>query len=128
MPKRSVSAIAQKDNKYFLAKRKPGGSIGGLWEFPGGKLIEGETHSDALKRELKEEFGIEIEVGKRLASCWFENNNKRYKVDGYHVDFLNDYNNLKDHTEAGWFTQDEINHLHLAGSDRNLFIELTMEK
>ncbi|MBN2653250.1 MAG: NUDIX domain-containing protein [Spirochaetales bacterium] len=128
MPKRSVSAIAYKDGKFFLAKKKPGGSIGGLWEFPGGKLSEDETHSEALKRELKEEFSIDIEVGKRIATAWFEDKGRRFRVDGYLVDFLTHDIQIRDHTEYGWFSRDEINKMFLAGSDRNLFVEIEKEK
>ena len=54
-----VAAIIKKDDFYLIAQRLKG-EFSGLWEFPGGKLEEGETPVQALKREIKEEMDIEI--------------------------------------------------------------------
>lgn len=47
-------------NEYLLAQRPPGKVYAGYWEFPGGKVEPGETHLDALKREIREELGVEV--------------------------------------------------------------------
>lgn len=47
---------------YLITQRRPGGSLPLLWEFPGGRVEEGESDRNALARELREEMGIEIEV------------------------------------------------------------------
>jgi 8-oxo-dGTP diphosphatase len=54
--------------KILIDKRKAGGSMGGLWEFPGGKIEAGETVADCIAREIREELGIEISVGEHLIS------------------------------------------------------------
>jgi A/G-specific adenine glycosylase len=56
------SAIIQRDELVFIAQRPPHGLLGGLWEFPGGKVEPGEDLVSALKREIREELGIDIEV------------------------------------------------------------------
>ncbi len=61
-----VAAVIRKNGRYLLGKRPSGGMLGGLWEFPGGKVERGENHEQALIRELREEMGIEIEVGPYL--------------------------------------------------------------
>ena len=52
--------------KLLLTQRLAGGHLAGLWEFPGGKREPGESFVSCLKRELREELGIEVEVGERL--------------------------------------------------------------
>ena len=58
-----VAAIIQRDEKYFVARRKTGKHLEGFWEFPGGKIEEGESPENSLQRELQEEFGVTVEVG-----------------------------------------------------------------
>ena len=54
-------ALIDADGRVLLAKRPEGKTLAGLWEFPGGKVEEGERPEDALIRELKEELGINVE-------------------------------------------------------------------
>ncbi len=58
--------ILKKNGKYFIQKRPSKGLLADLWEFPGGKIEKGETPKEALRRELKEEIGIEIETANPL--------------------------------------------------------------
>jgi len=53
-------ALIDDDKRVLIAKRPEGKPMGGLWEFPGGKVEAGETPEDALYREIKEELGIEL--------------------------------------------------------------------
>jgi len=53
-------ALVDVDGRVLLAKRPPGRSMAGLWEFPGGKLKSGERPEEALIRELGEELGIDV--------------------------------------------------------------------
>ncbi len=57
----SAVALIDADGRVLMAKRPEGKSLAGLWEFPGGKVEEGERLEDALIRELKEELGINVE-------------------------------------------------------------------
>lgn len=57
-----AAAIIRKDGKFLIAKRCAGDFLGNLWEFPGGKREDGETLDECLKRELREELAIEIEI------------------------------------------------------------------
>ena len=65
---RVVAALIRKGNKVLLTQRWPGRHLGLTWEFPGGKVEEGESDKEALERELLEELGVEAEIG----SCCFE--------------------------------------------------------
>lgn len=58
-----TAAVIQHGRSVLIARRPPNGLLGGLWEFPGGKQEPGETLPGCLKREIREELGIEIAVG-----------------------------------------------------------------
>ncbi|MBI1243628.1 MAG: NUDIX domain-containing protein [Alphaproteobacteria bacterium] len=55
-----AAALIDADGRVLLARRPPGKSMAGLWEFPGGKIADGETPEAALVRELREELGIDL--------------------------------------------------------------------
>jgi mutator protein MutT len=63
-----VAVIWNRSGQILIDKRKVGGAMGGLWEFPGGKIEAGETVADCIIREINEELGIEITVGEHLIS------------------------------------------------------------
>jgi 8-oxo-dGTP diphosphatase len=65
---RVVAALIRKGNKVLLTQRWPGRHLGLTWEFPGGKVEEGESDKEGLERELREELGVEAKIG----SCCFE--------------------------------------------------------
>lgn len=58
----AAGALIDRDGRVLLARRPPEDKLGGLWEFPGGKLHEGETPEAALIRELEEELGIRTDA------------------------------------------------------------------
>lgn len=57
-----VAAVIVRDTKILITQRKEGSFMGGGWEFPGGKLDNGENPDDGLRREIFEELGIKIRV------------------------------------------------------------------
>jgi len=63
-----VAAAIRKNGRILFGRRPLDGLLGGLWEFPGGKVEPGETQARALARELREELGVEIEVGALLGA------------------------------------------------------------
>ena len=63
-----VAVIWNQSGQILIDKRKLEGTMGGLWEFPGGKIEAGETVVDCIVREIQEELAIEITVGEHLIS------------------------------------------------------------
>ena len=110
-----VAAIIRRENKVLLGRRPDHKRHGGLWEFPGGKIDEGETEADAVTRELLEEFGVEtISVGRVIYEC-------RDPGSPFLVRFLDVGIRGKpeptEHTEIGWFELDSLPTLGLAPCD-----------
>jgi len=62
-----VCALIERDGCVLMAQRPAHKHLGGKWEFPGGKVEPGETHADALHRELREELGCTVELLRPLA-------------------------------------------------------------
>ncbi len=97
-----VAGIIINQNKILIGKRKDKDIGGGKWEFPGGKIKVGETNSEALERELYEELGISVKIGKELMK--YEH---LFKTTIYNIAFMEItdyegeiYNNA--HSEIKW--------------------------
>ncbi len=63
-----TAAVIRRNGRLLIAQRPFGGRLGGLWEFPGGKVEAGETLPQCLRREIKEELGFRIKVGDFITS------------------------------------------------------------
>jgi len=61
-----AAAVIHDGGRVLIDKRSPDGLLGGLWEFPGGKVEAGESLGQALERELLEELGVRVSMGKKL--------------------------------------------------------------
>lgn len=63
-----AAAVLERGGRYLVGQRPAPGLLGGLWEFPGGKVEPGETLPQALKREIREELGLRVRVGRELVA------------------------------------------------------------
>ena len=61
-----VAGVIRRDGRFLITQRLPDDTLGGYWEFPGGSVEPGEALPAALRRELKEELGIETEIGEQI--------------------------------------------------------------
>ena len=117
----SVAGIAVRGRRIFVARRKPGGSLGGLWEFPGGKCELGESPESALKREFLEELGLAISLGECLGTSEFTKQDVRFELKAYRIEFEGDPPILAEHDEVDWVDRETLRTLDFAPSDKGLF-------
>ena len=95
-----VAALIEKDNKYLIAKRSTGDpNVLGKWEFPGGKLKDNESEIDAIEREIKEEFELDIKAKKFVINNVCEYPTKVVDLRLYECEYISGDFNLHDHSE-----------------------------
>ncbi len=78
-----VAAVLEEHGRICITKRPEGTHLAGYWEFPGGKVEPGETPTEALVRELREELAVEIEVGPLLHRSDFSYPDRRVVLSFY---------------------------------------------
>ena len=122
----AAGIIVRDDGCFLLGQRAPGGFYPGYWEFPGGKLEDGESDDKAMIREFGEELGVGVSVGKFLGSAEFEHRGKPHRVNAYRIEFASRDFTLAEHTEYRWADIGEIENLVEAGefaaSDAKLLV------
>ncbi len=122
----TTAGICFKDNKILIGKRIDKGSIANKWEFPGGKNRWGESVSDTLKREFKEELGVEVEVKEEIGSCEFTNKDTQYSLKAHKVIIKDDIDklDLSVHTQLKWEELDNLSNYNFADSDKKIIKQL----
>jgi len=113
-----TTAVLEKDGRILLAKRKKGKYLDNQWELPGGKIDPGETPEQCLKRELKEEFTIEAEVGPLIGTAHFKNQVVDLELLVYEVAYVSGNFKLLEHEAIEWVLPEEIESYDLVDSDR----------
>lgn len=101
-----VAAIIKKNNQILIAQRLKG-DFAGQWEFPGGKIENGETSEEALKREIIEEMEIEINVEEFLITAEYNYPNFHLHMDCFICSIENDNMVLNDHSAIKWIPINE---------------------
>ncbi len=83
-----VAAVILREGKVLVTQRKRGGHLAGMWEFPGGKIEKGEEGRAALRREILEELGCRIVVGRRMCRVSYRYPGKSVRLDFYRCRLL----------------------------------------
>ena len=122
---RSIACIDYRAGKIFIAKRQMVGDMGGRWEFPGGKIEEGEDLQTAVVREMQEEFGVTVKVGRKITSGTFTHKGKPCTLDVLEVSFPHDgiekRFELTEHTDYIWEELNSIPQLNFVDSDLSIY-------
>ena len=116
-----VAGIIYKNDKFLIAQRNLKKAQGGLWEFPGGKVEINETHEEALKREIKEEFNADIQVDKYIGENIHHYPEKDIKLVFYKATLLSEKIDLLEHEDYRWITKDDKDKFEFAGADKKVF-------
>lgn len=119
-----AAAVILKDNKVFAARRRKGAHLSGYWEFPGGKLEDGETPEQCLARELKEELNINVRIGPYIGESVFDYGIKIIRLIAYEVEHLSGAIELVDHDEMRWLSFNELSAVKWAPADIPLVEQL----
>lgn len=106
--KEIVVAVIEREGKFLIGRRPPEGLLGGLWEFPGGKLEKGESHQQALVRECKEELGVVVRPGGLIATVRHAYTHFRVTLNVYRCTLLKGTPKAKVHTELRWVAPEEF--------------------
>lgn len=124
MKTKVTAAVIEKDGKVLVARRKPGLTAGGLWEFPGGKLEAGEAPERGLERELEEELGVRVRVGDFLCSVPFSGALMAFELLVFRTELLSDSFRLTDHDEVRWQAPGDMDEALFSEPDRPVVLML----
>lgn len=113
-----VAAAIEKDGKLFCAQRPEGKSLGGFWEFPGGKLENGESPEQALIREIKEELNSDIEILAYINEASYDYDFGTVNMKTYHAQLVSGNLELLEHQDARWLLPHELKNINWAPVDR----------
>ena len=121
-----VAAVIRDSNGRILLTRRPENKhMGGLWEFPGGKVESGESPEAALVRELEEELGLEVEIGNPLTFAVHEEGGLRILLLFYRVRIVAGDPHGREGQALRWVEASDLSSYPTPPADAKLVRQLT---
>ena len=120
---RVVAAVILSEGKIFATQRGYGDFKGG-WEFPGGKIEDGETPEVALKREISEELETKIRVGELIDTIEYDYPNFHLSMDCFWCEIVSGKLVLKEHEAARWLGKNQLDEVAWLPADEGIVEKL----
>lgn len=121
---RVAVGLVWEDGRLLVARRPPDGLLGGLWEFPGGKIEEGEEPADAVRRELREEMGVEVEVGSALDPVRHAYSHFRVTIHPFHARIVSGEPRARSAEPWRWIAPDAMDEIPLPAANHRILSQL----
>lgn len=115
-----IKSINEKGEPIIFATQRGYGEFKGGWEFPGGKIEEGETPHEALKREIKEELDTEISVGDLIDTIEYDYPKFHLSMDCFWAEIISGDLVLKEHDAAKWLLKEDLDSVEWLPADISL--------
>lgn len=115
-----IKSINENGTPMIFATQRGYGDFKGGWEFPGGKIEEGETPEEALTREIKEELDTEIKVGELIHTVEYDYPNFHLSMDCFWCEIVTGDLILKEHEAARWLNKETIDDVDWLPADIEL--------
>lgn len=122
-----IKALNQEGEPIIFATQRGYGKFKDGWEFPGGKIEEGETPQEALKREIMEELDTEITVGKLIDTIEYEYPTFHLSMDCFWCEVVKGELVLKEAEDAKWLKKDELGEVAWLPADVELIEKIGTE-
>jgi len=122
-----TAGLVFRDGKLLITQRKPHAHLGGLWEFPGGKLEPGESFETALVRELDEELAIDVEVGVLIEELTHAYPEKTVHLKFFKCDWLKNEPHPHDVHALAWITRQQLTDYEFPAADAHLLDRLSKD-
>jgi 8-oxo-dGTP diphosphatase len=119
-----AAGLVFRNGKLLITQRHTGAHLGGLWEFPGGKREGSETFEQCLVRELREELGIEVDVGKLLESLTHAYPEKTVVLKFFHCCWKQNEPRALDCLDFKWVNAAELHNYEFPAADARLLERL----
>ena len=115
-----AAAIIRTSGSVLLARRSSGENLAGFWEFPGGKVEDGETSEECLARELQEELGIQTTIGQKCAESSYQYDHGIFRIVAYFVEWLAGDLRPRVHDRVEWVRIRDLSKYQLLPADRTI--------
>lgn len=115
--KQVTAALLLKEGKILIARRPGNDDLANCWEFPGGKIEEGETPEACLIREMKEELNIDVNIGSFFVESIFNYQQGTIQLLSYWITWQSGELKPIVHSEVAWVDRDELINYEFAPAD-----------